>query len=331
MASLQNINISEFLSLAKILPVLDARSESEYDNGHICGAINFPILNDEERKSVGICYKIKGHQKAVILGYELAGPKFHELIKIAYKKFRQRKILIHCFRGGLRSKILSYVLHSAGFDVSVLVGGYKSYRKYVLQILDSDLQLNVIGGYTGSRKTIILNNYKINGEQIIDIEALSNHRGSAFGAIGLPKQPTQEQFENDIADAISKLDLSKIIWVEDENRMTGKIKLPDKFYNQMRSAQLYFINNSFEERSSFILDTYGKFDKKLLIESTKKLEQRLGNLQMRKAVSHLENNEMQMWLDIVLTYYDKAYNYGLSLRDKNKITILNSNILPLAT
>jgi len=328
MASLHNVHIHDFLSLSKTLPVLDARSESEYAQGHICGALNFPVLNDEERKLVGICYKIKGHEKAVILGYELAGPKFHEVIKLAYKQFPDRKILMHCFRGGLRSRILSYVLHSAGFDVCVLVGGYKAYRKNVLQILDADLNLKVIGGYTGSCKTIILNECKKNGQQIIDIEAQANHRGSAFGGIGLPQQPTQEQFENNLAGLISELDLSKTIWVEDESRMTGKLKLPDKFYAQIRNAPLYFIDKSFEERSSNILNTYGKFDKQLLIESTKKLEKRLGNLQMREAVMHLENNEMQLWLDIVLTYYDKAYEYGVSLRDKNKIIYISTEEIP---
>jgi len=319
MAVLQNIAIDEFLNLRKSLPVLDVRSEGEYKQGHICNALNFPILNDEERKLVGICYKQKGHEKAVILGYQLTGPKFFEMIKQAYKQFPEKKILIHCFRGGLRSRIMSYVLHSAGFDVKVLVGGYKVYRKHVLSVLESDLKMKVIGGYTGTGKSEILIQLKEKGKQIIDIESLANHRGSAFGGINMPAQPTQEQFENDLAEEISILDLDKDVWIEDESRSTGKIKMPDKFYNQLRNANLYFIEKSFDKRAANILNTYGKFDKNLLIASTEKLEKRLGNLLMRQAVTHLENNEMKEWLDIVLHYYDKAYQFGLEQRDKKKV------------
>ncbi len=318
MSKITQVNIQDFLKLSAKLPVLDARSEGEFAQGHLCGAINFPMLNNEERALVGTCYKQKGHEKAVMLGYELAGPKFHLMIARAYKLFPEKKILIHCFRGGLRSRILSYILHTAGFDITLLVGGYKAYRKYVLQMLETDLQLKVIGGFTGSGKTIILNELKNKQQQIIDIEALANHRGSAFGAIELPPQPTQEQFENDLANEIAKLDTSKIVWVEDESRMTGKVKTPDTFYLKMRSAAVYFIDKPFDERAQHILNTYGKFDKQTLIESTSKLKKRLGDLRLREAITHLENNEMEQWVKIVLTYYDKTYLFGLEKRDGKK-------------
>lgn len=325
MSKITPVNIYDFLKLSAKLPVLDVRSEGEFAQGHICGAVNFPILNNDERALVGTCYKQKGYEKAVILGYELAGPKFHLMIADAYKRFPEKEILLHCFRGGLRSRILSYVLHTAGFDISLLVGGYKVYRKYVLQTLETDLQLKVIGGFTGSGKTIILNELKNHHQQIIDIEALANHRGSAFGAINLPPQPTQEQFENDFANTISKLDITKNIWVEDESRMTGKLKMPDKFYDQLRNAPLYFIDKSFDERAQNILNTYGKFDKKKLAESTQKLAKRLGDLRLREAINYLENNEMEQWLKIVLEYYDKAYLFGLQQRDEKKVIKVSKN------
>ena len=328
MSKITPVSIQEFLKVSAKLPILDARSEGEFAQGHICGAINFPILNNEERALVGTCYKQKGHEKAVLLGYELAGPKFHLMIADAYKRFPDKKILLHCFRGGLRSRILSYVLHTAGFDITLLVGGYKVYRKYILETLEQELKLKVIGGFTGSEKTIILNDLKKHQQQIIDIEALANHRGSAYGAIGLPPQPTQEQFENDMANAISQLDSSKNIWVEDESRMTGKLKMPDKFYDQLRNATLYFIDKSFDERAQNILNTYGKFDKIKLTESTQKLAKRLGDLKLREAIAHLENNEMEQWLKIVLAYYDKTYLHGMQKRDeKNLIRIEGENIL----
>ena len=323
MSKITPVAIHEFLKLAADLPILDARSEGEYTNGHICGANNFPILNNEERALVGTCYKQKGHEKAVMLGYELAGPKFHLMIADAYKRFPEKKILIHCFRGGLRSRILSYVLHTAGFDISLLIGGYKTYRKTILETLESAFQLKVIGGFTGSGKTIILNELKSKGKQVIDIEALANHRGSAFGSIGLSAQPTQEQFENNFATEIMQLDKNQPIWVEDESRMTGKLKMPDTFYDQLRNAPLYFIDKSFDERALTILNTYGKFDKELLINSTKKLSKRLGDLRLREAISYLENNEMELWMKIVLDYYDKTYLHGLIQRDEKNTTVVN--------
>lgn len=316
---LRSVEINEFLNLAEKLPILDARSEGEYEYGHIPGAFSFPILNNEERTLVGTCYKEKGHQAAVILGYELVGGKFHQYIKKAYELFPKKNILVHCFRGGLRSRILSDLLHSAGFDITLLNGGYKSYRQYVLQTCNMPLKLKVLGGYTGSAKTVILHRLKAKGLQVLDIEALANHRGSAYGNIAMPAQPTQEHFENILADDIVKLDHSKTIWIEDESRMTGMIKMPDALYDQLRMAPLYFIKIPFEQRMEKIIKEYGQFDRQLLIDATQKLKKRLGDLRMRDAVGFLEQGNYQEWLKIVLAYYDKTYLYGIMLREKDDI------------
>jgi tRNA 2-selenouridine synthase len=199
----------------------------------------------------------------------------------------------------------------------------------VLARLDSELSLKVIGGYTGSGKSVILNDLHSKGEQVIDLEKLANHRGSAFGAIGLGEQPTQEQFENELASAMTRLDLSRVTWIEDESRMTGRLKMPDRLYEQIRNAPVYFVDKNFEERARYILDTYGKFDTGLLLASTQKLKKRLGDLRMRQAVAHLENGEMYEWVAIVLAYYDKTYAYGLSSRDPSAITYVTSEMLPV--
>ena len=310
-------NLNEF-------PLLDVRSSNEFDAGHIQGAINFPVLNNEERASVGTCYKQQGHDAAVILGYKLVGNKFHEYISSANKLFPQKKIMMHCWRGGLRSKIMANLLQTASFEIKILEGGYKSYRQHVLQTFEQQFKLKILGGYTGSKKTALLNEMKNNGKQTIDIEALANHRGSAFGNIGLPPQPTQEQFENNLAFEMYKLNLNQNIWIEDESRMTGILQTPTNLYDQMRNAEIYFLQIPFEQRMENILDEYAKYGIDLLIASTQKLKKRLGDLKTNQAISYLSNGNLSDWLKIVLAYYDKTYDYGLQQREKGKIVFIES-------
>lgn len=319
MPNIQTVDIHTFLELAQTLPVLDARSEGEWEQGHITHSISFPILNNEERALVGTCYKKQGHDPAVILGYQLAGPKFAGFVTEAQQRFPGKQLLLHCFRGGLRSKIMAWVLHSAGFDITLLKGGYKAYRQYVLETVATPLQLRVIGGYTGSGKTAILQQLAEKGEQIIDIEMLANHRGSAYGAIDLPPQPTNEQFENNLADCIRKLDSKRHVWIEDESRKTGTVVMPEALYLQKLSAPLYLIQKSKEERIAYIKDSYGRYPKDLLIQSTQKLERKLGNLRMRTAVEAIEQNNPEIWLSIVLEYYDETYEFGINRRSPDQI------------
>jgi tRNA 2-selenouridine synthase len=308
-----------FFSVNTAIPVLDARSEGEFAAGHIPGAYSFPILNNEQRVAVGTCYKKQGHDKAVLLGYKLSGPGFHEFIADAWVRFPRRKVRLHCYRGGLRSRILGELLANAGFEVQILKGGYKTYRTNVLQTLSKPLQLLVLGGYTGSGKTEVLHELRHRGEQVLDIEALANHRGSAFGGIGLGEQPTQEQFENDLAAAIAHLHPSRIVWIEDESRMTGRLKLPDPLYNSIRVSRLIFVEKDFGVRKEFIARTYGLLNRSELAACTQKLAKRLGDLRVRQAVNAVQAGDLNAWLDIVLTYYDKTYLHGLEQRSKDTI------------
>lgn len=319
MPNLQTTDVSTFLTLAKKHPVLDARSEGEYKQGHITGAISFPILNNEERALVGNCYKQKGHNAAVLLGYELAGPKFKLFIEQAFTLFPHKKVLLHCFRGGLRSKIMAWVLHTAGFDITLLHGGYKAYRNYVAEQFLKPYQFLVLGGYTGSEKTPILHMLASVGEIIIDIESLANHRGSAYGAIGLPEQPTNEQFENNLAMALVEAGTEKIIWIEDESRKTGTVVLPEQIYMAKMNAPLLFIDKTRQERMQSIIELYGSFDKEQLINATQKIEKKIGNLRMRQAIESIATNDYPAWLNIVLAYYDQTYSFGIAKRLKEKL------------
>ncbi len=311
-------SISEFLTNASSAVLLDARSEGEFEQGHIPGAISFPILNNEERILVGTCYKQQGHREAVILGYKLIGPKFNEIIAQAYERFDGKEIHVHCWRGGLRSQIMGSLLQSAGFKVSILEGGYKSYRSLVLEYLAGNFKFEVLGGLTGSGKTSILLDLEKRGAQVIDIEGLANHKGSAFGALGLEKQPTQEYFENLFYQKLSSLDPSKVIWVEDESRLIGSLQVPTSIYNAIRNSFVHFLDYSFEKRKAQIIIEYGCFELNLLAFITEKIRKRMGDLNNRLAVEAIKNGDKEAWADLVLSHYDKQYIYGFSQREPNK-------------
>ncbi len=321
MTAISIYNINDFIKLD--IPIVDVRSEGEYEQGHIVGAYNLPILNNDERRQVGICYKQKGNNEAVLLGYQLVVHKFNEYIERAIGIAPNKTIGIYCFRGGQRSGIMSDLLHNAGFKVTRLHGGYKSYRKYILNTLTIPKNIIILGGYTGSQKTEKLNTLKLNGHQVIDLEKLANHKGSAYGGMGEQPQPTNEQFENILAHKWQKIDPTKPLWLEDESSKIGKISIPQSIYVQMRESSMIKILVCIEKRMDYILDTYGKMPIEELYTATQKLERRLGNEQCNKALTHLQNGELHEWLYIVLAYYDKTYNYGNSLRDQNKIEILS--------
>jgi tRNA 2-selenouridine synthase len=219
--------------------LVDARSESEFAHAHIPGAINIPILNDEERKLVGTEYKTNGRETAVLLGFKLVGPRFHQIIKEAQSAASSNNLLIYCWRGGMRSQILSWLLSLNGFRIELLKGGYKSFRNLVINTNASKRSYIVLGGPTGSGKTEVLNHLPIHGEQILDLEYLANHKGSAFGGLGKSGQPSNEQFENLIGIHLMKMKNENVIWIENESRSIGKCIIPEGLYTQIRESVVF--------------------------------------------------------------------------------------------
>lgn len=317
---LKTIDINDWLQTQKHFPLLDARSEGEYAYGHIPSAISFPLLNNEERKLVGTCYKQKGSDQAVLLGYKLVGPKFEGYLKTALKRFPKGPIAVHCWRGGLRSRIMGNLLDSAGYEVFQVKGGYKSYRDLVLKYLENDFSFKVFTGFTGAGKTLLLEQMAQKGFQVLNLEGIANHRGSAFGNLGLPAQPSQEQFDNNLYETLKNFTQTSPIYTEDESRKIGKLVLPLKIFEGIRSSPLTFLDYSFEFRLNHILETYGRFDPNELLPPTENLKKRMGDKDNREAIQCLNEGNITEWACIVLKHYDKQYSYSMSLKNLERIT-----------
>lgn len=317
------IGLDEFLDLRKSVSILDARSEGEYIQSHVPGAINLPILNNKERKIIGTVYKEQGYQQAVLKGFELVGPRFHSIIKDALDLIPEKKILIYCWRGGMRSEILSWLLGMAGFEIFRLKGGYKVYRTYTYKTVRENRKFLTLGGKTGVGKTMLLKKMKEAGEQIIDLESLACHKGSSFGGIGMNSQPSVEQFENLLAEEIFKIHEDEIIWIENESRRIGKVVLASELYSAIVNAPLIEIHKSLDQRVSHIKMEYASLPSEELIAAVSRLQKKLGGLRTSESIDAIKNNQAELWINNLLQYYDKSYEYDLLKNQRDQIIQLD--------
>jgi tRNA 2-selenouridine synthase len=328
--AIQKISVEEFVKLSLTHPVFDVRSEAEFSHAHIPGAHNLPLFNNEERAVVGTIYKQKSRELAIKKGLEYFGPKMKDMIvfveeTIAKLNPENKTVLVHCWRGGMRSAGVAWLLDLYGFKVYTLIGGYKAFRNWVLSSFDQKIKFRILGGYTGSGKTIVLYALKEKGAPVIDLEGLAGHKGSAFGNIGLPKQPSQEMFENKFAVEIHKninVLSEKEIWLEDESQRIGTVNIPQILWNYIRTCPVYFLDIPFEERLNYLVETYGKLDNTELGEAIKRIQKRLGGLETKTALQHLEEENLKDCFSILLKYYDKQYSKGLQNRPEPKPTVV---------
>ncbi|MDB5197190.1 MAG: mnmH [Flaviaesturariibacter sp.] len=315
--------------------VIDVRSPGEYKHGHLPGSVSLPLFTDEERKVVGTAYKQESREKAIKTGLDYFGPKMRPMVETVEALLEERSLdkntplCLYCWRGGMRSGAVAWLLQLYGFKIKVLAGGYKAFRNHVLQTFEKDFSFKVLGGYTGSGKTEILHALREKGEIVIDLEALANHKGSAFGNIGMPEQPTQEMFENQLALELHKLrtdsdeDSSGArpnsylspIWIEDESQRIGLLNIPHPLWKRLRQSPVHFLDAPFEERLRHIVAEYGTLDKVRLAEAISRITKRLGGLQTKQALQYLEEEAVTECFSILLSYYDKHYQKALQNRE----------------
>lgn len=317
--AIEKIHIEQFLELAKQHPVLDVRSPGEYKHAHIPGACSLPLFTDEERKIVGTAYKQESREQAIKLGLDFFGVKMRKMVEEAEQLSSNSKtVLVHCWRGGMRSAGVAWLLDLYGFKVFTLAGGYKKYRNYVLDTFRLPFQFNILGGYTGSGKTELLKALKERGEKVIDLEGIANHKGSAFGNIGMPPQPGQEMFENLLAKELRKSLVSRPespVWLEDESQRIGLVNIPGELWKTMRQSPVYFLDIPFEERLKHIVQEYGQLDPEKLADAIGRISQKLGNLNAKTAILLLNEGKITESFDILLKYYDKHYFKSLHNRE----------------
>jgi tRNA 2-selenouridine synthase len=313
------ISIADFFSSSANVPVIDVRTPAEFDQGHIPGAFNLPLFSNEERVIVGTTYKQMGREAAILLGFDLTGSKWSGFIRQALEIAPEKKIAVHCWRGGMRSGAMAWAMGMYGFEVYVLEGGYKKYRNWVLRQFERPWDLRVLGGMTGSGKTIILSHLSRLNEQVIDLEGLAQHQGSSFGTMNKFVQPTQEQFENNFAQSLHAFNPAQRIWVEDESVTIGKRVVPDAFWKQMRKAALICIEVPLHLRLEKLVAEYGVLDKDFLTECTERIRKRLGPEQTRDAVQAVRDDRMADFVALLLVYYDKKYRKGLEKRNKDTL------------
>jgi tRNA 2-selenouridine synthase len=317
-------DIKTFLDLAGKTPVIDVRSPSEFGLGHIPGSCNIPLFDDREREAVGIRYKKEGRVKAIIEGLKLSGPSMHLKLDKALEISKEGSLLVHCWRGGMRSEAMAWLFSLAGIETNILEGGYKAYRHFILENLSVNRNMIILGGLTGSGKTHILDYLKRKGHQVIDLEKLASHKGSAFGSLGQYPQPSSEHFANLLFEELKQNDPDQPLWLEDESRNIGNIFMPEEFYLNMQKNPVIILLMDVKTRLPRLIEEYSCYSSDVLISIIMKISRRLGGDRTKEATEAVRRGDYTKAIEITLHYYDKTYLFGLGKKQGKNIYYVNA-------
>ncbi|MRR05810.1 MAG: tRNA 2-selenouridine(34) synthase MnmH [Deltaproteobacteria bacterium] len=292
--------------------LVDARTPLEFDEDHIPGAVNVPLLNNDERVEIGILYKQQGPLQARLRGLEMTAARFPGMVKKIAEMAGNHPILVYCWRGGLRSKTVTSILDLSGFHAVQLLGGYKSYRAHVSGYFDQfrpSGPVVVLHGLTGSGKTAFLHTVQTNRYTVIDLEGLARHRGSAFGALGLSQSLSQKHFESILWNELRKSPPGRPILLEGESRRIGKISLPGNFYEVMSDSCKIWCETSMKTRIDRLIAEYGKEKyRDEMAAALVRIRKKLGEEKYREIAGYLESWDLRPFMKGLLdNYYDKVY------------------------
>lgn len=316
--------------------IIDVRSPAEFSEGRLPEAVNLPLLSNVERAEVGTIYKEQGDIRARRRALEIISPKIPGLIDdvLAYRD-RSQSIVVHCWRGGLRSEAVSSVLSIAGIPNYRLSGGYKAWRNMVLRELVQDrykFKPLVLYGLTGAGKTELLQELGGMGCQIVDLEEMANHRGSAFGGLGMGEQPSQKNFEALLWNQLRKLDLEKPVFIEAESRKVGKVSLPDSILDKILEGPAILVEGSFDARAARITEDYLRSyisEEKALRASLSmldKIKDAVGKIRVQEIADLANQGNIAGAVRILLAeYYDPLYSRAIK-KKRFEITVCSDDI-----
>ena len=329
------LNPSEFLDASdKGGVILDVRSPSEFNEGHIAGAVSWPLFSNNERAQIGTLYKQKSREMAIDLGLELIGPRMADMAKYGRELFESQvdsegnpvrhPLFVHCWRGGMRSESVAWLLRTAAVPAVVLEGGYKAFRTFARSEFDRPINFAILGGLTGSAKTETLSELALlSGETVIDLEGMARHYGSAFGNLEEQIQPTTKQFSNDLFSRLRSANAwggqgerLRPIWIENESRSIGCVDMPEPIFTQMINSRCFEMLRTDPDRVDHLVGMYGDIDVNLLASAFKKIAPKLGSDNASTALEALSRNDLATAASIALVYYDKTYAHGLTKRSE---------------
>lgn len=314
------LSIDEFLDRARHLPVLDVRTPSEFAAGHIPGARSLPLFSDEERAEIGTAYAREGRATAVRIGLRHVGPRLDLLAaQLLDADPAGHGLLLHCWRGGMRSGSVAWLAGTLGRQAATLAGGYKSFRRKALELFARDHDFRVIAGLTGTGKTAVLRELARRGEAVVDLEALARHKGSAFGDLGEEPQPTQEQFENDLASVLLDLPPGKRVWIEDESRTVGRLVVPPDLWNRKRSSLFHVIDLPVAARVAQLRAVYEVFPADELARRIDSIRRRLGGDRTNRALAAMADGDTTTACGFLLSYYDRTYGDSLAALPPDRV------------
>jgi tRNA 2-selenouridine synthase len=309
---MQTNNVPFMPSLIDTHLLVDVRTPLEYAEDHLPGAINVPLLSDEERVEIGTLYKQTGPHEARQRGLELTAHRFPAMVEAIASAASRRPILVYCWRGGLRSKTVTAILDLTGFPATQLTGGYKAFREHVSASFTSFTPpgpLVVIHGMTGIGKTPFILGLRGRGLAVVDLEGLACHRGSAFGELGLSQDLSQKRFETLLWDAFRTLPPDRPIIVEGESRRIGKVSLPGNMYEVMQGSVKVWCEASLRTRVARLTAEYGvPAYREGMTVALDRIRKRLGEEKYAEISGYLERWEMEPFMaELVRNYYDKVY------------------------